>query len=117
MILACNSGIRWLDDDRASRVKAPPLRMCRRDAVSFVCYLETHAWGPFGPEEWDDLLVEYALKDKSHHRVFVLRLRTSGIPCRTSKGRGSFLRYGSALPRRSCPGGAQCRANADWVIC
>jgi len=56
--------MRWLDDDRASSVKGTTLKEYRRAAAAFVCYLEKHAWWPSGPEEWDDLLVEYAIDEQ-----------------------------------------------------
>jgi len=64
MIHACSSSICRLDDDRASSVKAPTLKEYRRAAAAFVCYLVKHAWLPSSPEEWDALLVEYAINEQ-----------------------------------------------------
>ena len=53
------SGPRKLDSTSIEKVKPHTLTAYRAAAAKFVTYLDEHGFVPNGPEEWDDLLVEY----------------------------------------------------------
>ncbi|CAK0800419.1 unnamed protein product [Prorocentrum cordatum] len=55
---AANKG-RKLDSTSVEKVKPRTLAACRAAAVKFVTYLDENGFVPDGPEQWDDLLVEY----------------------------------------------------------
>ncbi|CAK0898424.1 unnamed protein product, partial [Prorocentrum cordatum] len=50
---------RKLDSTSVEKVKPHTLAAYRAAAMKFVTYLDEHGFVPDGPEQWDDLLVEY----------------------------------------------------------
>ena len=107
-----SAGPRWLDADRAASVSARTLKAYRRSALCFIEFCEEKGWFPNGPEEWDDLMIEYSFTEVTPSRMrelyaavefFFPRFRNKLIWC---KSRIDVM-MGLHPPRHTVPAGME----------